>query len=390
MKTIASAVFMTALLGLSLSLQAYDVVTHEEMSERAMKASYLAKDPELLKSLGLKPLAEEQKFPNSKNTGQTIPNLFRDGTRFEDAFPRSLNHFYNPLSRTGLLFGVYIGNPSPDWALEDTATNRRQAYSLRDARDYLYNALTASKQSDRDANFGLTFQTLGQVIHHLQDMAQPQHVRNDMHLDQWELGGFNPLYNPSLYEKHTQGLGGNLPFSGYPPVTFTTARQFWTGQGRGIADFTNANFLSAGTNFRGTTAALPNENYLAPRWNGSTESITFWDLLKEEGITCAPPTSGNDDTGPVLTVSATSAPTVGVAATAALDPTLPPACQLNGPMVFYGTDVFDAHTGLSNSNQRAATLSIFDQDLEQNTLPRAFALNRFNFKAAVSGQGNPT
>ena len=27
------------------------------------------------------------------------------------------------------------------------------------------------------------FQTLGHVVHHLQDMAQPQHVRNDMHLD---------------------------------------------------------------------------------------------------------------------------------------------------------------------------------------------------------------
>lgn len=102
-------------------------------------------------------------------------------------------------------------------------------------------------------------------MHHLQDMAQPQHVRNDAHLDlgDVEVAGYqlNPLYNPSLYEVWTLDHPPiDLLFSAYSPVyseseteTFNKPRQFWTTTegngtgGKGIAEYTNRGFFSAGT-----------------------------------------------------------------------------------------------------------------------------------------------
>jgi hypothetical protein len=83
--------------------------------------------------------------------------------------------------------------------------------------------LTSPTADERKGFFGKTFQTLGQVIHHTQDMAQPQHVRNDAHRDAifpcLIPGGLFGFYSPSLYEKYTKGVG-NLPFTGYGPVMF--------------------------------------------------------------------------------------------------------------------------------------------------------------------------
>lgn len=245
---------MVALLGFSLPLRAYEVLTHEDMSEAAAFSSVLAK-PVTLEALGLTGTIEDPKltFPNSKGSPRIIRDLIRDGANFEDDFPRSLNHFFNPLNGQGLSLGVVVGNPSPAWALEDkgeingTLGYGKQEFSYRDARRFFLDALTVPARADRDKNFGMLFQTLGQVIHHVQDMAQPQHVRNDQHLElssNYEMGicvvspqlcaDYLTIKTPSLYESYTRGKA-NLPFSGYAPVysdsdrlTFTVPRRFWT------------------------------------------------------------------------------------------------------------------------------------------------------------------
>jgi hypothetical protein len=63
----------------------------------------------------------------------------------------------------------------------------------------------------------------------------------------------------SLYEHYTEEHRGELPYDEqYDPVyssaedtvTFNTARRFWdTDNGKGIAEYTNRGFVSAGTNF---------------------------------------------------------------------------------------------------------------------------------------------
>src|SRR5205823_14876972 len=100
---------------------------------------------------------------------------------------------------------------------------------------------------------------------------QPQHVRNDPHLDQGSIEvlglQLNPVYNPSLYEAYTNNVRDSLPYEGplsapgYPTLdltAFSKPRAFWFSvQGHGMAQFTNFNFVSAGTNFGTSRFNLP-------------------------------------------------------------------------------------------------------------------------------------
>lgn len=373
---ISNIAFLSFLMAAAIVF-AYEPTTHEELSDAAVAASAISTDSNLLPSLGLRPLVEKQEFPNSQGVRQNIIILFRTGANFEDNGTRPGNHFYNPVTGQGLSVLGITPNSSPDWAIEDKGDINGQDFSYKNARQYFYDALTKSTKDERDKNFGLTFQTLGQVIHHIQDMAQPQHVRDDLHCDLvfpcLIPGGIFGLYAPSLYEKYTDQVRASLPFSGYSPVyvqagfytevggnIFSTPRKFWRtspedqpdiSQGKGMAEFTNRNFVSAGTNF--DTALFPSPVPLL----GPPTVTPIQTLLQEDG-TC--PNSSD------------------------------PACQLNGSVAFYATNVTDSYTGRTVQNDRASTLSIFDQDLKQyNAVDpatgqpmSAFTLNRFNFHAA--------
>ena len=341
---------------------AYEVNTHSEMSRAAFQVSVLNNDPQRLSSLGI---SSKDGFPNSRIPDKKwrIIDLFAMGANFEDGFTpcdaRPRNHFFDPIYNRGLNVGGISGQRSPDWALEDIGVTAEQEFSLRDARDHFYKALTLPTQKERDRHFGLTFQTLGQVIHHLQDMAQPQHVRNDLHInfgECWLKNIFGLAENPSLYEQYTKVNTGSLPYTGYRSLLFATPRRFWTtGDGRGMADFTNANFVSAGTNYelRGSQPAS-NRQYAEPFPFGFGAPVPIAQLLAEEGQTTT----------------------------------------LTGTVNFVENAVWDRNTDLQ-INRRSASYSIFDADLAaynatvtytwlgpRVTVDRLFTLNRFNFKAA--------
>src|SRR6266513_4774853 len=226
MKTLSMISLALPCIVYSISVSGYKEETHARISTFAAIQSALARDPNLLPRLGLDPWGTNQKFPNNVGDLRDIRGLFQFGATFEDSGTRALNHFYDPLSSQPLtIAGVSLPNhTSPDWALEDTAEINGTAgvggqdFSYRDARTYFYQALTDTTEAERGNYFGLMFQTLGQVIHHIQDMAQPQHVRNDAHLDQGgvEIFGLqlNPLYNPRLYESYTNGVRNTLPYVG--------------------------------------------------------------------------------------------------------------------------------------------------------------------------------
>lgn len=349
----------------------YEVDTHFELAKKAFAASVLGADPDVWSNLGI---SSKQLFPSSENIKRNPQRLLSDGAKFEDTFDfgtRALNHFFNPVTGKPLtIFNLALPNStSPDWALEDggqidgTFGLGGQDYSYRDAREYFYKALTAADKSDRDKNFGLTFQTLGMVVHHIQDMAQPQHVRNDQHLELSSntaslltsafctrgptacalfLGTYYAIKNPSLYEEYTNDKRDRLVYSGYAPVysandrlTFDTPRKFWlTDDGKGIAQYTNTNFLSAGT--------IP-----------------------------------------------TSPPAIDFANKRDFDiQHLMPGTQLRGTVRFYASTVTDRYlpTGPDNPklNPMAVSASIFDAELEKYASGRKkiFTLNRFNFDVA--------
>ena len=109
------------------------------------------------------------------------------------------------------------------------------------------------------------FQTLGHIAHHLQDMGQPQHVRNDRHLPHE-----NDFFEEYILDKYNRQsanenrsldrlVAGNLYLNG-ASVKFPRIRDFWDWQSEtsdggadrvGMAEYTSTNFITDDTNFVG-------------------------------------------------------------------------------------------------------------------------------------------
>ena len=362
-------------LGFAATASGYEVITHQEMAKSAVAASALSKTPDVLKNLGLDDISK-QVFPVG-NTSLSIPAIVGEGAIAEDDFPRPVNHFFDPThagsvsegaARSGFLA---IGIASPTWALEDRGAQPQQDNSLIDARKFLLAALTSSDKLQRDTNFVSMFRTLGNVSHHLQDMAQPQHVRNDLHCISVLC---RPLFlhNPSAFERYTEekirrgfALGNHASLYTSNSAILNSARKFWiTGDGRGISEFTNRNFVSAGTNFRYESGAmLPDAEYGHP----------------------AP-----QATADMATVSQAYA-----AAERPVPPEIQQLCVDDCWIEFVASTGTDYLSGQSFTNPRASSLSIFDQDLQLRTVQipwsdgegitstqRFFSLNSLNFDEA--------
>lgn len=366
MKRLFVSAFAIQLLAYVGVASAYDIQTHRELSAQAVEKSVLRTDSSVLANLGLKLLSEDELFPNSKGLERTIKDLVRDGAEFEDDAPRFFHHFYDPVyDRSLTIGGVPLGYKSPDWALEDQGEIGGQDNSFRGARRWLFYALTLEDKIQREQFFGLMFQTLGQVIHHLQDMAQPQHVRNEEH-----------LFPRSLYEQTSterevldQIKGG--AFFSYPRVSFDTARKFWVaGAGQGIAEFTNRNFVSARRNFTGSLEHIePYPEYPLPNGEGATIEVRE---------------VGDPELGKLaLPVQASFLD---------LDST-----PLDGKLFFVGTPITDGYYSfLSGFNDRTSTFSLYDEDLNRYNVELSytgagihtyrtralFTLNRFNYEKA--------
>jgi hypothetical protein len=170
----------------------------------AVGESALVKNPLVLKDLGLDSADAPAALPFN-GARQSVREIMVDGARLEDTLTtsRPINHFFDPTragdANNGAARGVVsVLNPSssPTWALADRGTVNGQENSFRNARSYLLNALTLGPKTERETAFTQTFQTLGMVIHHLQDMAQPQHVRNDLHCPEDICKPF--FHNPSV------------------------------------------------------------------------------------------------------------------------------------------------------------------------------------------------
>lgn len=344
---------ITALLWTSISAFAYEPkITHSRLSGEAYSRSVLVTDPDVLRDLGL---SESVLLSSLSLSSGSIVQHLRSGAVEEDHGKRALNHFFDPTRNAPItVFGIRPGKTSPDWALAARGSIPEQASSYYDAREYFYQALTAPDKKAREFLWASTFATLGNVVHHLQDMAQPQHVRNDVHLDQYKLGGVNPFYNPSLYEKYS--TGANVPglSSSATPVYspsnlshFNSPRQFWVNGGKGLAEYTNRGFVSAGTNLTGTFSNIqPNSRFPAPSGAGA-----------------------------VIETRQISDP-----ALAAECPGSPIPKGLIGQINFIGTPVEDKVTGITEVNKRTSTYSIFDEDLQNYAgLNAVFSLNRFNY-----------
>jgi len=379
----------------------YNAESHKGISQKATVTSTGLYLPDI----GLKTaddeltmhLTDDDRFITDKT--YSVVDWVREGAEDEDDtfsknFARYRNHFYDPIHQEGYshLF-VLTGEPVPVWALE-TKDFITQEYSFKDASDYLFKALTLTDQAERETYLAKTFYTLGHVLHLVQDMASVPHVRADSH------GGYIIFGDVSLYESYTEKVF-SIRFSGldspvynmlpsktellnigYPQVKFSQAYDFWTTDNdKGLADFTNYNFVSEDTNF--DTNYYPNP---VPKLNQNGEVVKSTVTIETlyEGINQPLPMvefSELQPNGVQQTYSEVLGKHKGAKAT----------------VDFISTDIVDRYTGETRENQRASSLSIFNADLNkynlcQESWPNSheleicekgkYTLNRFNFDAA--------
>ncbi|MBU4216765.1 lamin tail domain-containing protein [Candidatus Parcubacteria bacterium] len=115
--------------------------------------------------------AAENVYNNSTNPNKISVEQMKwieYGAAMEDTDPRYLNHFYNPKTSQGLKDGFWSGMPAKEWAQKQTSATG----------DYGYQAILNNyKLGNKDR----AWQGVGHILHLIQDMSVPAHVRNDGH-----------------------------------------------------------------------------------------------------------------------------------------------------------------------------------------------------------------
>lgn len=246
---------------------------------------------------------------------------------------RPLNHFFDPVHNVPLTSGgdpngAVLGTKNPDWALGtvDAFSNADGANDLRlnhfsvfDAREAMWRALTLRDRNDspvdsfdgmtkeaiRKAYWATTFRALGDLLHMIQDMAQPQHSRNEPHSGigsqavQQNIAGHGSVYENYLEARATGDLSFTVPgaggpeisvsdpkplnLTGYPSVPsfsryidyFTTSLNSNSQPGYGMADYSNRRFFTERKNLGNSGFSLPSNDPGA--YSECTEQATNWD-----------------------------------------------------------------------------------------------------------------
>jgi hypothetical protein len=277
-------------LAFASAVRAYDPFVHDALTTRAVEESVF---PDRLVDLGLENL--DQQLDDFTRDGRfsvieyCIPRValgkrsvmrtivlgaFCEDNLFGDSkIVRVRYHFFDPTHNgEGLLLAGTRYQSSLLWG-RDSANVVGQTFAYNNAQDYLEQSVTAATESQRNLARVKYLRTLGHLLHLVQDLAQPQHTRQDSH-------GAG-----SAYEKYVdlivQRALGNFSIDDYPVVGRTDLSEYWTTKlndpfnGKGLADFTNTQFVTAGKNFRGTPAnVLPNADQPYP--DGQNVTLGPW------------------------------------------------------------------------------------------------------------------
>lgn len=228
-------------------------VVHREINRNAGKQSGLGKylKSELLINKGLDAIFD----------GNEVAILLENGGEAEDAIPRPINHFHDPLKPWESAGNA--GSSALLWAQQDSNES-----SWNKARQNYYQCLTTGSPEA----YAATFTNLGQLMHLVSDMAVPAHVRNDPHLEVL----VSPYVKITHFEVYAKKEYGSLNYAG---TSFNPGLDFFPqakssdiaptpisalfdidaysggnpevtrGSAVGLAEYTNANFLSEGTIF---------------------------------------------------------------------------------------------------------------------------------------------
>jgi len=230
---------------------AWERNTHEELTEHTIRITEADLNTYLINNLGL------EGGLNAFVKGGTPQELMKLGSNKEDDEGRSLNHFHEPINDKGLELPVLGGISAINWSLSGAGD---QKWSWNDAREYYFKALTSETKADRDENWGKTFRALGQVMHLLQDSANPSHVRDDPHpfddglhdyMERRSVGSYigSGIFSPDPSMLEQSGATRSEPFSNLFDRNIYSGSnpQATLGTDIGVTEYTNANFFSDDT-----------------------------------------------------------------------------------------------------------------------------------------------
>jgi len=246
--------------------RAYEVSTHRIITAHAVERSQVYTNSSILADIGM------ASYQGEVSSDIVFGVQVEDTVNADLNIARVFNHFYDPqfnnyAGRGLTVAGVTFGHASPDWALEDrgdvstygVATKQfagmEQQNSLREAQRDLWYVLTGQNPTTRSDRAVDMLYTLGSVVHHLQDMGQPQHTRNEQHAL-----GPNAYYEGYTQDNFNASIAAMLPAAPnqYPIPQLGSARAYWFSQQSavdrvprylGMAEFTAHNFVSNATGF---------------------------------------------------------------------------------------------------------------------------------------------
>src|SRR3989344_3790819 len=130
---------------------------HMDDSENPYPVIPIGTDPRSLPGWLLRGAIREDDVLEPDN-GQPVDDPYNTGSALLDN--RVLNHFYDPVHDWPLTVGVTLGKRAPDWASgtndvfnqPNTPENgRRNHFTVFDAREAMYRALTGKKKDNTDA-----------------------------------------------------------------------------------------------------------------------------------------------------------------------------------------------------------------------------------------------
>ena len=255
-----------------------DEQTHPKLTRESLKYSKI--DDYLINILGFSEGSDKQISPYWFPEDKKIKDWLQKGSTDEDSPScRAANHFHDPLKAWDssyvtdfpLLIKKWCRDIPLVWPQYSNITwatgyktreekllapMGRQDMNWDNARSYFYSALTETTPVNRDDYFVKTFRSFGQVLHLLEDMAVPAHVRNDFqsHLEFNGIKG-NSVLAPlswwgNAFEYYVK-LNPGFITSAIPSVPVFSNPQvtdFWDTDGHGtvpgLAEFTNANYFS--------------------------------------------------------------------------------------------------------------------------------------------------
>ena len=245
----------------------YGVITHRAISDVVIHRADCEADGYLKNELLL---------PDGITTASsegTPSDRYIEAAEAEDGGINFFRHFYNPINNRGLSdLAPWTWGNSMEWAWDG------HDQDWRVAREAFYQAVTQPEKATRADQMSLAFFALGHVVHLVEDLAQPQHTRNDAHASSAYEDYCSAHYNTAgavaaLGSPAPPAFGaGTSPFPRIPPEF----SQFWdtgqyTGQAGfagfgstpGLAEFSNAYFITDDTMF-GSARTL-----LLPRTGGA-------------------------------------------------------------------------------------------------------------------------